>query len=121
MYQSRWGYHPCSLAEFRELRDLWRAVLARRRAVAAWRRWNAKAPHNRRSRGEPPLPSVACRTVPRPSGKVDVEFAGPSGNDLRRLQEAYRLARRPRPSPAEVEEIPVTTAEVRLWRAAIGG
>src|SRR5438067_1089257 len=132
MHQSRWGFHPCSLEEFRELRSLWRAVLIRRRQVAAWRRWNAKALQNRVTRErvrdpsgrvtgygeatpvpEPPLPSVACRKVTRPSGKVEVEFAGPGGKDLRRLQEAYRLARRPRSTAAEVEPLPVTAEEVR--------
>src|SRR5205085_2344982 len=34
---------------------------------------------------EPPLPAVACRKVTRPSGRVEVELAGPSGKDLRRL------------------------------------
>jgi hypothetical protein len=140
MHQSRWGFHPCSLAEFRVLRDLWRAVLIRRRQVAAWRRWAAKAPHNRVTRPrvrdqsgrvvgyaagvpvpEPPLPAVACRTVTRPSGRVEVEFAGPGGKDLRRLQEAYRLARRPRATVAEVEPLPVTTEDVRRWQEAIRG
>jgi hypothetical protein len=140
MHQSRWGFHPCSFEEFRALRALWRAVLIRRRQVAAWRRWNAKAPHNRATRErirdsggraigygeavpvpEPPLPTVACRKVTRPSGKVEVEFAGPSGKELRRLQEAYRLARRPRPTAAEVEPLLVTTEEVAAWKTAIGG
>ncbi len=140
MYKSRWGFHPCSFEEFRELRELWRAVLVRRRQVAAWRRWNAKAPHNRVTRRrirdsarrvvgyalgvpipEPPLPAVACRKVARPSGKVEVEFAGPSGRDLRRLQEAYRLARRPRATAAEVEPLPVAREEVRKWHEAIRG
>lgn len=139
MNQSRWGFHPCSAEEFRELRSLWRAVLTRRRQVAAWRRWNAKLPHNRVARErvrdpggrvtgygppvplpEPPLPAVACRRVTRPSGAVEVEFAGPSGDALRRLQDAYRVARRPRPTAAEVEPLPVTPAEVRAWQSAIG-
>jgi hypothetical protein len=59
--------------------------------------------------------------VTRPSGRVEVELAGPSGDALRRLQEAYRLARRPRPTAADVEPLPVTTAEVGEWTAAIGG
>jgi hypothetical protein len=140
MHQSRWGFHPCSLAEFHELRALWRTVLIRRRQVAAWRRWSAKAPHNRVTRErvrdpagrvvgygpsvpvpEPPLPAVACRQVTRPSGRVEVEFAGPSGKDLRRLQEAYRLARRPRATAAEVASLPVTLAEVRQWQEALRG
>jgi hypothetical protein len=114
-------------------------VLVRRKQAAAWRRWNAKAPHNRVSRQrvrdaagrvvgytqpvpvpEPPLPAVACRKLTRPSGRVEVELAGPSGADLRRLQEAYRLARRPRPTAEEVEPLPVTAAEVRAWLAACG-
>ena len=104
--------------------------------VAAWRRWAAKLPGNRvkcpRLRDatgqvvygdpvpvpEPPLPAVGCRTVTRPSGRVEVVLAGPSGSDLRRLQEAYRLARRPRATEAEVEPLPVTAAEVRAWLAA---
>jgi hypothetical protein len=140
MHKSRWGFHPCSFEEFCELRSLWKAVLIRRRQVAAWRRWNAKAPHNRVTRErirdpagrvvgytvgkpapEPPLPVVACRKVTRPSGKVEVEFAGPSGKELRRLQEAYRLARRPRATAAEVEALPVTKEEVAAWLAAVGG
>jgi hypothetical protein len=130
MHKSRWGFYPCSFEEFCELRALWKAVFTRRRQVAAWRRWSAKAPHNRVKRPpdgppvhvpEPPLPSVACRKVTRPSGKVEVEFAGPNRGDLRRLQEAYRLARCPRPTAAEVEPLPVSRAEVAAWRSAIGG
>ena len=70
---------------------------------------------------EPPLPAVACRKVTRPSGKVEVEFSGPSSAALRRLQEAYRIARKPKPTAEEVEPLPVTLEEVRQWRAAIGG
>jgi len=112
-------------------------VLVRRKQVAAWRRWHAKLPHNRVKRErvrdaegnvvgytqpvpvpEPPLPAVACRKVTRYSGRVEVELAGPAGADLRRLQEAYRLARRPRAEREEVEPLPVTAAEVRAWLAA---
>lgn len=137
MNRSRWGFHPCSFEEFRDLRRLWRLVLARRKQVAAWRRWNAKLPHNRVTRQrvrdaagrvvgytrpvpvpEPPLPAVACRKLTRPSGRVAVELAGPSGADLRRLQEAYRLARRPRANAEEVEPLSASAAEVRAWLAA---
>jgi hypothetical protein len=108
--------------------------------VAAWRRWHAKMPHNRVRRGrirdacgrvvgytqpvpvpEPPLPAAACRLVTRPSGRVEVELAGPSGKDLRRLQEAYRLARRPKPTAEEVAALPVTIAEVAVWLKECGG
>jgi hypothetical protein len=136
--QGRWGFHPCSYEEFHAIRQLWRQVLTRRRLVAAWRRWNAKLPYNRVRREvrdasgrrtgygpavsvpEPLLPTVACRSVSRPSGLVEVELAGPSGTDLHRLQEAYRLARRPKPTAAEVEPLPVTTPEIRAWTEVIG-
>jgi hypothetical protein len=68
---------------------------------------------------EPPLPAVACRKVTRPSGRVEVELAGPCGPDLRRLQEAYRLARRPQPTAAEVGPLLVTAVEVRRWLAMV--
>jgi hypothetical protein len=67
---------------------------------------------------EPPLPEVACRKVTRPSGRVEVELAGPCGKDLRRLQEAYRLASWPAATLEEVAPLPVTAAEVTAWLAA---
>ena len=107
--------------------------------VAAWRRWAAKAPHNR-VRGEPirdtkgrvvgytlgvnvpepPLPSVACRIFTRPSGRAEVELAGPSSKDLRRLHDAYRAARRPCASPDEACSPAVSTAEVAGWLKQCG-
>ena len=114
-------------------------MLVRRKMVAAWRRWHAKLPHNRVKRErirnprgqvvgytqpvpipEPPLPAVACRLITRPSGRVEVELAGPSGKDLRRLQEAYRLARRPKPTAEEVAVMPLTMAEVVVWLKECG-
>jgi hypothetical protein len=114
-------------------------VLVRRRQVAAWRRWHAKPPHNRVRREpvrdaarrkvgygppvpvpEPSLPVFGCRVVTRPEGRVELELAGPAGADLRRLQEAYQLARRPQPTAAGVEPLSVTTAEVQAWLVAVG-
>ena len=122
------------------MRRLWRLVLVRRRMVAAWRRWHAKLPHNRVKRErirnpqgqvvgytqpvpipEPPLPAVACRLVARPSGRVEVELAGPSGKDLRRLQEGYRLARRRKTSGEEFEPLQVKMSEVAAWLAVCDG
>jgi hypothetical protein len=113
-------------------------VLRQRRQAAAWRRWSAKLPHNRVRRPrlrddrgrviaygepvsipEPPLPASGCRMVTKPSGKVELILAGSCGADLRRLQEAYRLARRPQPSEADVPALPVTLTEVRDWLAAV--
>jgi hypothetical protein len=52
---------------------------------------------------------------------VEVELAGASLVDLRRLQEAYRVARHAKPTPEEVEQLPVTLAEVQTWLGEIGG
>jgi hypothetical protein len=68
---------------------------------------------------EPPLPASGCRLVTRPSGQVELILAGPCVADLRRLQEAYRLARRPQPSEADVPARPLALSEVRDWLAAV--
>jgi len=113
-------------------------VLLRRRQVAAWRRWHAKLPHNRVRREvilddlgrkigygqsqptpEPTLPTIACRLVKRPSGRVEVELDGPSGESLRRLQETYRQSRRPVPLREQVPVLSATMEEMRVWRNAI--
>ncbi|MBY0461148.1 MAG: hypothetical protein K2V38_27820 [Gemmataceae bacterium] len=70
---------------------------------------------------EPPLPACGCRRVTRPSGRTEVELAGPRGADLRRLQEAYRLARRPKPSAPDLGPLPVAMDDVRRWARDIGG
>jgi hypothetical protein len=111
-------------------------VQIRRQQVAAWLRWAAKKSENRVKRErlrdaagrvvgygppvpvpEPPLPAVGCRKLELPSGRVLVELAGPFGVDLRRLQEAYWLARRPQKSEADVGVLSVTEDEVKAWMA----
>lgn len=115
-------------------------MLHQRRRLAAWRRWAAKLPHNRvvhppirdetgRRVGsgdpapvpEPPLPDAGFRRVVRPSGREEVEPLGPVGADLRRLQEAYRLARRPVPTAEEVPPLPVSMTDVRAWLTLVEG
>lgn len=107
----------------KELNRLW--VRATREA-AAWRRWHRKLPHNRVHRGrlrdaagrvigygppqplpEPRLTSPFCRRVELPSGAVDVFL------EDRAVEEAYRLARRPCLTAAEVKPLPITVEEVR--------
>ena len=46
---------------------------------------------------------------------------GPVGADLRRLQEAYRLARRPVPTAEEVPPLPVSMTDVRAWLTLVEG
>lgn len=47
VFESRWGFHPCSREVSKKLRFLngfYQKALAR---FSAWNRWNAKMPHNR--------------------------------------------------------------------------
>src|SRR5687768_4663929 len=97
----------------KELNRLW---LAAQRQAAAWRRWNRKLPHNRVCRPrirddagrvvgygqpvpvpEPILDSPFCRKVELPSGRIDATLTD------HRIEAAYRLARRPRPTMEELE------------------
>src|SRR5215218_4128081 len=101
----------------KELNRLW---VAAQRQAAAWRRWNRKLPHNRvrrprirdlagRTAGygppvpvpEPALASPFCRKVELPSGRSGVQLTD------REIEAAYRLARRPRPTAAEVQPLPL--------------
>jgi hypothetical protein len=95
------------------------------RRAAAWRRWARKLPHNRVSRPvlrnergqrigygpatpipEPPIDPCFCRMVELPSGRVELAFAE------KRIEAAYRLARHPKATEAEVVPLPLTEAEV---------
>jgi hypothetical protein len=108
------------------LKELNRLAFAARRQSAAWRRWHRKLPHNRVSRprirdkagrvigyGDPvPIPEPAvtspfCRMVQLPSGRTDV-FVTDCG-----IEAAYRQARQPRQSSAEVVALPLTEDAIR--------
>lgn len=47
VFQSRWGYHPCSRETSKKLRFLNLVYQKALHLSAAWKRWEAKAPHNR--------------------------------------------------------------------------
>jgi hypothetical protein len=107
----------------KELNRLW---VAAQRQAAAWRRWDRKLPHNRVRRPrvrdaagrpigygppvpvpEPALGSPFCRKVELPSGRADVVLKDCA------IEAACRLARRPRPTAAEVEPLPLAEDKVR--------
>lgn len=107
----------------KELNRLW---FAARRDAAAWRRWQRKLPHNRVRRRrirddagrpvgysppepvpEPPLHPAFCRRVVLPSGWVEVAVTDGG------VEEAYRQARHPQPTPEQVVPLAVAEAEVR--------
>lgn len=45
--KSRWGYHPCSYETFVKIKKLKKAYWLSVYALAQWKRWNNKLPHNR--------------------------------------------------------------------------
>lgn len=50
MFSSRWGFHPCDHATYRQLKFLNHVHQRALRLAAAWRRWHRKDPHNRVAR-----------------------------------------------------------------------
>ncbi|SRR5579885_148796 len=142
-FRSRWGWHPCDYETFTLLKRLhgayWRAL----RQYATWKRWRRKMPHNRVLRRrirdeqgrkigsvvvgpwpEPPLPPLFCvrHSVlthwgedgqPLPEGRLTEEFVF---DDLG-IAAAYRAARRPTATEAEVMPLSLTADEVRRLAA----
>src|SRR5436309_5226240 len=107
----------------KELNRLW---FAARRQAAAWQRWHRKRPHNRVRRRrlrdgqgrpvgsgppepvpEPALPPAFGRLVELPSGRREVELSDGG------IEAAYRLARRPRPTPEGVPPLPIPEDVIR--------
>jgi hypothetical protein len=107
----------------KELNKLW---FKSRCQAAAWRRWSRKRPHNRVRRPrlrdehgrrigfgppepipEPTLHPCFCQKVKLPSGRFEVVLTNGS------VEIAYRLARHPKPTPDEVEPLPITEETIR--------
>jgi hypothetical protein len=139
VHRSRWGFHPCDYATFLLLKKLNVLCERARRQFAAWQRWHRKMPHNRVVRRkvvdadgrrigrevvgqmpEPPLPELFCtvrhvRTYwsqdgrPLKEGRLVEEMCF----DDRGIPEAYRSARRPVLSEADVQPLRLDTEEVR--------
>ena len=115
---------------YRTLKELNRLWVRALHEAAAWRRWHRKLPHNRVRRPrlrdadghpvgngppapvpEPALSSPFCRVKELPSGKTDVFL------DDRGIEAAYRLARRPCATAAEVKPLPLTEEAIRRMSA----
>jgi hypothetical protein len=109
----------------KELNKLWERS---RRQAAAWQRWYRKLPHNRVRRErvrdeqgrpigygpptalpEPELSAYFCRKVELPSGRFEAVLSGGE------VEAAYRLARQPRQTPANVVPLPIAEDDVRKW------
>lgn len=86
VYQSKWGYHPCSRETYRKLRFL-NGVYQKALSMAeAYRRWERKAPHNRIlketvrdeqgiKRGKRPIVDAAGKPVPQPEPEICPVFS----------------------------------------------
>jgi hypothetical protein len=135
---SKWGWHPCDYGTYRLLKELNRLCEMERRQHAAWQRWQRKLPHNRvvrravldkegnkvgalvvGPRPEPPIGSVFCRRTqvltrwsedgrPLETGRwvSTVEFSDHG------VPDAYRTARHPSASAAEVTPLWLKTEEI---------
>jgi hypothetical protein len=138
-HRSRWGWHPCDYTTYLLLKRLHGLCERARRRYAAWQRWRRKMPHNRvirrkvvdacgrkigaevvGPRPEPPLAALFCvhRQVltywsaggrPLKEGRLVEEVVF---DDLG-IPAAYRAARTPAATEAEVAPLPLTAAEVR--------
>lgn len=99
-----------------------------------WRRWNRKLPHNRVWRprihdaqgrrigygpptpiAEPEVHPFFSKKVWLPSGRWDMELDGAH------VEEAYRLARRPVATEAEVKPLPIEEAFIRRLHTELIG
>lgn len=62
VHQSRWGFHPCSHADYLLFKELhWLAFLDMK-ATRKWQRWHARLPKNRSTK-EPAKPSGTTRAM----------------------------------------------------------
>jgi hypothetical protein len=138
-FRTKWGWHPCDYATFALLKRLHAAYWRALRQYSTWRRWRRKMPHNRvlrrrirdeqgRNVGvtvvgpwpEPPLPPLFCvrRRV--------LTYWGEDGRPLKegRLTEevvfddlgipaAYRTARRPAATEADVTPLGLSSDQIR--------
>ncbi len=138
-HRSRWGWHPCDYETFRLLKRLhavyWRAL----RQFAAWQRWKRKLPHNRVLRRrvvdaqgrkvgseivgpmpEPPLHPLFCtRTRVVRNWTRDGRYVK-DGETTERvafhdhgIPDAYRAARKPAATEAEVAPLKLTAEVIR--------
>src|SRR5437764_918694 len=100
IHQSRWGYHPCNFETYLKLRRLHQAYHDGLRLLARWRRWRAKAPHNR-SGPEPTVPEAVRRVCASP---IAAEFSA---------------ARHGVAEPALVKPLGLSAEEIDSWVAQL--
>jgi hypothetical protein len=121
-HQSRWGYHPCSYEDFMLLRALYRRFVEARRNYHRWVRWDRKQPQNRvrRKSRYDALGRRCGRDVigPMPEPPLDPLFiiceVGIPSLKFQDVEESYRIARHPAPSPEDVLPMPTTRLEIVL-------
>ncbi len=63
-FKSRWGFHPCSYADYLLFKEFHKLALRDLRRTLRWRRWHAKQPQNRKW-GEPAKPHGTTRDAYR--------------------------------------------------------
>jgi hypothetical protein len=145
VHETRWGWAAYSYDEYLKLKRLHAIYSGALRSGAQWERWVRKAPHNRVQRrtlrdaaGRPigrevlgPLPEPpTCGAFTRKLVTIDRKpigrwFEGWAKTADRGVVAEYRKARRPKPSPGDVEprgmggpEIDALLAEAEAWLAS---
>ncbi|MGE3806079.1 MAG: hypothetical protein AB7K24_15520 [Gemmataceae bacterium] len=145
VFRSRWGYHPCSYETFLLLKELNREYERAVRQVAAWRRWHRKAPRNRVSQPrlrnekgqrigygppapipEPPVCSIFAqivqvrRFVDREGNACSCGYFEPEATlESPTVALAYRQARFPVATAADVKSLEQSTADIRRLHEAL--
>jgi hypothetical protein len=88
VFQSKWGYHPCSYDDFLLIKEFHWLVYLDFQATKKLDRWNARIPHNRR-------------------GKKPDSSLGTSKKYYQGVLFGYRVVRFPAPTPEKVQPIPL--------------
>ncbi len=113
VYQSRWGFHPCSYEEFLELKEAHKLLLRAYCDFKRHRRWGRKMEHNR-SGPEPKFPGFLAEFGYQKLDKhFDSGFVFASSKDREGVKrnfylqflEEYRLARTPQEKAEDVRPL----------------
>ncbi len=96
MNQSKWGFHALNYEDFKKVKLLNKYYWIAKSAVAAYRRWERKQPHNR-SKNVPYCPEIYRELITKP------------------IVPLYQQARHPAPELEEVKPLLINFKQVKTW------
>jgi hypothetical protein len=121
VYQSKWGFHPCSVETCRLLKRLNHHRYKAWVAFRHWQRWDRKLPHNRVERRwirDEKGQKIGSEIVgPRRAPKLcpmftTLDWAGRVKFCDNSIEDDYKNARTPRSSPSEVRPTALRVDEI---------